>query len=163
MLAVIFLPLAAGMLVLGASPGLAARFLPFARTITGIAVIATVALCLAVYGEALLGVPGSLAVVALLVFFFALAAFSYWFAFGLRHEQKIVLSIGMTTRNLGAAVVPLLAVAQADQRAIVMVVLALPVMVMAALLSARWFARGAAADPCQYPERSLDSTEPGKP
>ena len=125
--------------------------------------IATLALCMVVYGEALLGVPGSLAVVALLVFHLVLAAFSYWFAFGLRHEQKIVLSVAMTTRNLGAALVPLLAVAETDQRAIVMVVLGLPVMVISALLSARWFGRSAAADPCQNPQRSSNSTEPVKP
>jgi hypothetical protein len=47
----------------------------------------------------------------------------YWLGFGLQYDQKVVLSTGMATRNLGATLAPLMA-ADRDQRAIVMVVLA---------------------------------------
>jgi BASS family bile acid:Na+ symporter len=141
LLVVIFLPLAVGMFVLRASPAFAFRAQPFVKKITALATIATAVLCVVVYGEGLLGVPGSFAVVAQLVFFSMLTALTYWLAFGLAHEQKIVLSLGMATRNLGAAFAPLLAVGEMDQRAIVMVVLALPIMVIVALLAAKWFGR----------------------
>jgi len=45
----------------------------------------------------------------------------------------------LATRNLGAALAPLFALADVDQRAIVMVVLGLPLMVVFARLSVRWF------------------------
>jgi bile acid:Na+ symporter, BASS family len=141
LLFVIFLPLAVGMAVLRARPAVASRVQPYVKTITGLATLATCVLCAMVYGKGLLGVPGSLALAAQLVFFFVLTAFSYWFGFGLPQEQKVVLSAGMATRNLGAAFAPLLSVADTDQRAIVMVVLALPVTVLFALLAAKWFGR----------------------
>jgi BASS family bile acid:Na+ symporter len=71
---------------------------------------------------------------------------TYWVAFGMPHEQKIVLSVGMTTRNLGAAMAPLLMVPDMDQRALIMVVLGLPLMVIFALLGVRLFGRNAATD-----------------
>jgi BASS family bile acid:Na+ symporter len=52
----------------------------------------------------------------------------------LPHEQKIVLSAGMATRNIGAALAPLLSIAEMDQRAIIMVVLGFPVMVIFGVL-----------------------------
>jgi len=141
LLAIILLPLAVGMLIRHQSADLAARAQPLVKKITGVATLATAALLLIVYGEALLGVPGTLAVAALLVYFAALAALSYWLAFGLGYAQRIVLSAGMTTRNLGAAMAPLFAAGGTDQEAMIMVVLGLPIMVAAALLAARWFGR----------------------
>jgi hypothetical protein len=61
----------------------------------------------------------------------------------LRHEQRIVLSTGMATRNIGAAMAPLFSIAEMDQRATVMVVLGFPLMVIVALLAAKWFGRPA--------------------
>jgi BASS family bile acid:Na+ symporter len=139
LLVVIFLPLAAGMVTLRGSPGVAGKAQPVVKKITGLATIATAVLCVVVYGKGLLGVPGSLAGAAQLVFFFVLTAFPYWFGFGLAGEQKIVLSAGMATRNLGAALAPLFSVADTDQRAIVMIVLALPIMVLFAMLAGKWF------------------------
>jgi hypothetical protein len=41
----------------------------------------------------------------------------------LHPDQKIVLSAGMATRNIGAALAPLFSIAEMDQPAIIMVVL----------------------------------------
>jgi BASS family bile acid:Na+ symporter len=84
-------------------------------------------------------------------------ACTYWCGFGLPHEQKIVLSAGMATRNIGAALAPLFSIAEMDQRAIVMVVLGFPMMVIFALLAAKWFGRPASID-----ERSLACSIPKK-
>jgi len=58
----------------------------------------------------------------------------------------ILLSTGMSTRNLGAALAPLFSIPEMDQRAIIMVVLGFPLMVRFALLAARWFGRPASTD-----------------
>jgi len=146
LIGVIFLPLAVGMLVLRGLPAVASRIQPVVKKITGLATITMGVLCVVVYGQGLLGVPGSFAVMAQFIFFFVMAAFTFWLGFGLRHDQKIVLSIGMVTRNLGAALAPLFSVADMDQRAIVMVVLGLPIMVIFARLAGRFFGPRAAAD-----------------
>jgi bile acid:Na+ symporter, BASS family len=139
LLTTIFLPLAIGMVVVRVSPALASKLEPWVKKVAGQAAIVMGVLCLIVYGKPLLWVPGSLAVLAQLIFLFVLTACPYWFAFGLKHNQKIVLSVGMTTRNLGAVLAPLFSIPEMDQRAIVMVVLGLPLMLIVAMLSAKWF------------------------
>ena len=77
------------------------------------------------------------------MFFGIVCLGTYWLGFGMPHEQKIVLSVGVTTRNLGACLAPLLSVPDMDQRATLMMVLALPIMVIVVKLGARWFVRSA--------------------
>ena len=132
--------------ILHASAGFASRIQPVVKKVTGIATLAMAVLALIVYGKELLGVRGSLAVAAQLLFFLIVTTFTYWFGFGLKPEQKIVLSAGMATRNCGAALAPLLSIPNADQRAIVMVVLGIPMMAIFAFLSAKWFGRPGSTD-----------------
>ena len=146
LLMVILLPLAIGMMILHASPASAASLQPFVKKTTTLATIALAALSIAVYGKDLLGVKGELALAAQIVFFLVVTTLPYWFGFGLPHEQKIVLSVGMASRNVGAALAPLFSVPGMDERAIVMVVLGFPVMVGFAFLSTKWFGHPAATD-----------------
>jgi BASS family bile acid:Na+ symporter len=139
LLIVVLLPLALGMLILRASPTIASRIHPLVKKTTGLATVAVLVLCALVYGKGLLGVGGSLAVISQVVFFSIATAFPYWLAIGLPRDQKIVLSAGMATRNVGAAMAPLFSIAQLDQRANVMVVLGFPVMVIAAWLAVKGF------------------------
>jgi BASS family bile acid:Na+ symporter len=103
-------------------------------------------LAVIVYGKGLLGVAGELAVLSQGIFFLIVTTLTYWCGFGLQPEQKVVLSAGMATRNCGAALAPLLSMAETDQRAIVMVVLAIPMMAVFGFLSARWFGLPASTD-----------------
>jgi BASS family bile acid:Na+ symporter len=139
LLIMVLLPLAVGMAVLRLSPPVAGRARPVIKGATLVATIATGILCVVVYGKGLLGIAGSLAVASHVLFFGVMTTFSYWLGFGLPSDRRIVLSAGMATRNLGAALAPLFALADVDQRAIVMVVLGLPLMVIFARLSVRWF------------------------
>lgn len=135
----ILLPLAAGMAILRASPNLASGIQPFIKKTTFVSAIAVFVMCMIIYGKGLLGVPGSFAVASQVLFFLIVTTCTYRFGFGLKHEQKIVLSTGMATRNLGAAFAPLLAVAEMDHRATIMLVLGIPMMVIFALLAVKWF------------------------
>jgi bile acid:Na+ symporter, BASS family len=137
----VLIPLAVGMVILRLSPAAATKIQPFVKKITGIATILVLILCLVVYGKGLLGAAGEFAVASQLIFFVIVSLFTYWFGIGLLHQQKVVLSAGMTTRNIGAALAPLLSVATMDQRATVMVVLALPMMVVVSLIAAKMFGR----------------------
>jgi BASS family bile acid:Na+ symporter len=146
LLLVVLLPLAAGMVILRASTSVASKIQPVVKKVTGIATIAMAVLALIVYGKELLGVRGSLAVISQVIFFLLVTTLTYWCGFGLQPGQKIVLSAGMATRNCGAALAPLLSMADTDQRAIVMVVLGIPMMVVFGFLAARWFGRPASTD-----------------
>lgn len=58
-------------------------------------------------------------------------------------SRRSVLALGMCTRNVGAAMVPLFSAAAVDQSAMIMVVLGVPMQLIFSLLAARWFARDA--------------------
>lgn len=68
-------------------------------------------------------------------------------SFGLPPGQKSVISLGMATRNLGAAFAPLFAIPHVDHRAIVMVALGVPMQTIFSLLTAIWLGRHAAGKP----------------
>ena len=141
LLLLILIPLAVGMTIAKAYVKMADKMKLVLKKITGLFTIFTIILLVLVYGKGMLGLPGSFALVSQFILFFVLCTFPYWFGFGLKHEQKIVESIGMSTRNLGAAMAPLFSDSSIDQKAFLMVVLALPVMVLFAWLSMKIFGR----------------------
>ena len=143
LLLVVLLPMAVGVIIRRQADAIASKMLPFVKKGAGLAGLVWCVLCLVIYGKSLLGVAGSFAVASELVFFGIIFFGIYWLGFGLPYEQKIVLSIGVTTRNLGACLTPLLSVPDMDQRASLMIVLALPIMVIVARLGAKFFGRSA--------------------
>ena len=137
LLIVVLLPMAIGVIIRRQADAFATKLLPFAKKVAGIFGLLWSVLCLVIYGKALLGVAGELALASELLFFGVIFLATFWLSFGLPYEQKIVLSIGVTTRNLGACLTPLLSVPDADQRATLMIVLALPVMIVVSLLGTK--------------------------
>jgi bile acid:Na+ symporter, BASS family len=141
LLMVVLLPMAIGVILRRKSEALAAKLQPGVKKLAGLAGLIWAILCLIIYGKGLLGVAGSYAVASQLVFFGIICLATYGLSFGLPHEQKIVLSVGITTRNLGACLAPLLSAPDMDQRATLMMVLSLPIMVIVVKLGAKWFGR----------------------
>jgi BASS family bile acid:Na+ symporter len=143
LLMVVLLPMAVGVILRLQAESIASKLQPVAKKLAGLAGLIWAILCLIIYGKGLLGVAGSFAVASQLVFFAIVCLATYWLSFGLRHEEKIVLSVGVTTRNLGACLAPLLSLPEMDQRATLMLVLSLPIMVLVARLGAKSFSRSA--------------------
>jgi BASS family bile acid:Na+ symporter len=143
LLMVVLMPMVVGTAILRASAATAAKIQPIVNGMTGVSTLAMLTLCVAVYGGGMLGSVGSLALLSQFVFFSIVTALPYWMGFGLPHEQKIVLCAGMATRNLGAALAPLLSAGDIDPRATIMIVLGMPTMVLFAFLATKWFGRPA--------------------
>lgn len=163
LLFLVLLPLAVGIAVKRISPAVAVSLFPGIRKTTAIATLLMLVLCAIAYGKDLASAVGSLAFGTQAVFFLIVTVAPYLFGRGLSHGQRSVLTLGMSTRNVGAAFAPLLAMPGVDQRAVVMVVIGVPMQVIASLLAARWLARrgktvGAniqtgATNETMYPER----------
>ena len=146
LLIVVLLPMGIGVLIRSKADPFATKFTPIAKKVAGLAGLIWCILCLVIYGKSLLGVAGQFAVASELLFFGIIFLGTFFLAFGLPYEQKIVLSIGVTTRNLGACLTPLLSVPDMDQRATLMIVLALFIMVIVTLLGTKWLGKAAVAD-----------------
>jgi BASS family bile acid:Na+ symporter len=143
LLALVLAPLVIGMAILYASPVVASRIQPIVKKTTGVATIVMLALCVAVYGKGFIGSAGSYATLTQIIFFSVVTATSYALAFGLQQAQKSVLSLGICTRNLGAAFAPLFTTSDVDERAIVMVALGVPLQTIFAFVAANWYRRRA--------------------
>ncbi len=140
---VMLIPLVTGMSILYFSETCASHIQPVVKRLTTVFTIVACTLSIMIYGQGVAGINLGWAIASLFVFFFILTSFPYWFGFGLGHDQKMILSIGMSTRNLGAALAPILSVELLDQRAIIMVGLGLPVMLLFAWVATKWFGRSA--------------------
>lgn len=137
----LLVPLAVGLALQRWAAPLASRMEPIVKKITGADTLLMLALCIFVYGEGFLSLLGSYAIGAQLVFFSAATLLPWVIGFGLPREQRIVVSLGMATRNLGAAFAPLFAVPGVDHRAIVMVALGVVMQASFSFAAATFYGR----------------------
>jgi bile acid:Na+ symporter, BASS family len=135
----ILIPLVIGMVILQLSQAFASKMLPVVKKITMVFTALTFIFIVIVYGKGIISVAGSLAIASQCILFLVLTLLPFLLGFGLKRDQKIIQSIGMSTRNLGAAIAPLFSVPATDQRAFIMVALALPIMVLFAMLAVKLF------------------------
>jgi len=138
----IVLPLLLGVLLRATYRMLAERISPYVRRVTLIDTLVMLALCILVFGKDFWAAIGSFAIGTQMLYYLILTLATYWLSPGLPPSQRSVLALGMTTRNLGAAFAPLLAMDGIDPRATVMVAIGAPLTVIGALLTAHWCARG---------------------
>jgi BASS family bile acid:Na+ symporter len=137
----ILFPLAIAMLIKEFYETFADSVQPYVKKTTSIATIIMLAAFVFVYYKDLLSAVGEFAILTLLVFFLITIVASYIFSFGLPTNQKSILSLGVSTRNLGAAFATLASMSQMDQRATVIVALAVPIQVIISLIAARFMGR----------------------
>ncbi len=152
----IMVPLAIGVAIRRAKELFAEKASPIVKKSTDINTIILAGLCLWLYGKDFLSAVGSYAIGAQILYYGILAAASYALSFKLTHGQKSVLSLGVSTRNIGAAIAPLFAVAGTDKRAITMCVLATFICLVLAPVTARVLVRFAPAGGTAQEKDSLE-------
>ncbi len=120
---------------------LAEKLHPACRRITLIDMAFMLVIVLWVYRADLAAMVGTWAIATQVLFYASVTAASYLSASGLSHSQKAVLALGVSSRNIGAAIAPLLAIAGTDPRTIAMAVMAVPITVICAFGAAPLLAR----------------------
>ena len=140
-LLIVVLPLVIGILIRGKSVAAANRMQPYVKKIVGISTIALFILIIIIHGKGFIASIGSYTSLSLVIYLSILATVPYWLGIGLQHKEKIVLSIGITSRNVGAALVPCVAIAGVDQRTTMTVLLSMFLMIILGLLMGKWFGR----------------------
>jgi BASS family bile acid:Na+ symporter len=148
----ITLPLAIGVALRAAAGTFAERSHTIVKKITGVDTLVLLAIVFWTYGKDFLGAVGSYAIGTQVLYYALVTAAAYGLGFGLPRSQRSVLALGLLTRNVGAAVAPLMAVPGTDQRAIVMCCLAMIITIAEGFGAAAVFARFArAAEPESTP------------
>jgi BASS family bile acid:Na+ symporter len=147
LLVMVLLPLLVGLAVFHVAPGVAASIRPLVGRVAAVAAVGLLALCAVMFGRGLATTFGSFAIGTQVLYLGLITTAGYALPRGLPQAQRSVLGLGLATRNVGAAIAPLLAAADIDPRAIVMVVLCVPLQIACSLAAAAWFARGAKPAP----------------
>lgn len=140
MLFLVFIPLVIGIAIQVRTKAFAIRIQPLVKKFTGVDTLIMLIVVVLLFGKGFIGAVGTYAIGAQVVFFTVIIAASYAFGFGMPRCQKSVISLGISTRNNGAALAPLFVAQGVDPNAIVMVSLGIPMMFLSSLIAARLFA-----------------------
>ena len=140
MLILVLIPLVIGVFIQNRSASFASLIEPYVKKFTGLDTLIMLILVVIIYGKGFIGSIGTYAIGTQAIFFTVITAASYALGFGMPASQKSVLSLGICTRNCGAALAPLFVAKGVDQSAIVMVTLGIPMMFGFAAIASRVFA-----------------------
>jgi bile acid:Na+ symporter, BASS family len=141
----VLVPFLVGLSVKRFAEPMAFRLYPLVKKTTDIITIVMIVAMAIAYGKGFIGSIGGYAIGTLILFVGGVTLATDRLGFGLKQGQKSVLTIGMCTRNIGAAMAPLMAI-KAESRSVVMVVLGIPVTLIFSFLAARWYASHAPQD-----------------
>lgn len=148
----VLVPLLIAMALRHFAPAAAARLFPVVKRIAGLFTLMVLIFVVVLYGKDMLNSMGSFAIGAQVIFLGGMALLSYVLGFGLKHEQRASLALGMGTRNIAAVFAVLMAIPSPDTRLVVMVVLVVPLSVLVAFAAASVFAARAGAPVASVPE-----------
>jgi BASS family bile acid:Na+ symporter len=113
---------------------------PRAGAIANVAGVVVLLLVTFQHGRDVMGTIGSFAIATQVVFVSAITLLAHLVGAGLRPDQRSVLPLGTSARNLGTALAPLTAI-ERDPRAMVMIAIGAPVTLAVSMFTARWLAR----------------------
>jgi len=82
----------------------ATKIFPAVRVLAKLSTLVMIVACLVVYGRAMLDTAGSFALLSMTIYMVAKGLITYRFGFGLKQNQRSVMSLGMLTPN-GAALI----------------------------------------------------------
>jgi BASS family bile acid:Na+ symporter len=141
MLFLVLIPLVAGIAVQKWRPSAASFLQPWVKKITAVDTVLMLLVVVVMYGEGFASAIGTWAMLAQVLFYTLTIFASYGLAFGVAPRRKSVLTLGLSTRNCGAALAPLLVSAGVAPEATVMVTLGIPMMVWFSAVAARTLGR----------------------
>jgi BASS family bile acid:Na+ symporter len=140
MLFLVMIPLVAGMAIQMRRPSAASFLQPYVKKITAVDTLLMLLVVVVIYAKGFVGAIGTWAILAQVLFFTLTIVASYALAFGVPPRRKSVMTLGLSTRNCGAALAPLLVAPDVAPEATVMVTLGIPMMVLFSAIAARAFA-----------------------
>ncbi len=137
----VLLPLLIGGAMRIKLPSLANKLLPVIKKIGGISLVVSLFLTLILYGQDMLGLIGTFAPGALILFFITITVVSYKFSIGLKKTQRSSVALGMCTRNIAAVFAAYFGIMNPPPGLFVMIVLVVPLAAIVATIAAHIFSR----------------------
>jgi bile acid:Na+ symporter, BASS family len=93
------------------------------KKLAGLSTLITIILCFLLYWELMISTAGSFALLSLTIFMVVIAMITYFLGFGLKQNERSVMSLGIGTRNIAAVLIGVLAIPNGDPRMLAMTIL----------------------------------------
>ena len=139
----LLVPLAIGAVIRHFWDTVATKIFPAVRVLAKLSTLLMVVTFLVLYGRSMLDTAGSLALLSMTIFMVAKGLITYRFGFGLKQNQRSVMSLGMFTPNGAAFIMAILTIPDADPRTLTMAVMWTVWSIALAAIAARMFAKQA--------------------
>jgi len=93
------------------------------KKLAGLSTLLTIILCFLLYYKTMWATAGSMAMLSLTIFMVVMGLISYYSGFGLNRSEKIVMSLGMGTRNIAAVLIGVLTIPNVKPNMVAMVII----------------------------------------
>jgi BASS family bile acid:Na+ symporter len=123
LLLTILLPLVIGAAVRHYVETAAIKIIPAVNVIAKLTTLAVIVWAAVIYGREMLATAGSFALLSMIVFMVVMGLITYRFGFGLKRNQRSVMSLGMLTRNGSVVLIATLSIPNVDPLIITYVVM----------------------------------------
>ena len=131
----VLIPLLIGVALRFYKPAVAAKIFPWVKKTSGIWLLLCLGTTLWIYGKQMLSTVGSFAPGAWVIFMVVMAVLPYWIGFGLKQNQRSVMALGQSSRNISAGFVAFFGITNPPEGMFLMVLLVVPLHVIIGLLS----------------------------
>ena len=131
----VLIPLLIGVAIKHYKATVADKIFPFVKKTGGIFLLICLAMVIWLYGKQMLETVGSFATAAWVIFMVLMAVLPYLFGFGMKQNQRSVMAIGQSSRNISAGFVAFFGITSPPEGMFVMVVLVVPLHVIIGLLA----------------------------
>jgi predicted Na+-dependent transporter len=131
----VLIPLLIGVAIRFYKPTGAAKFFPWVKKTGGLFLLLCLGTTLWIYGKEMLSTVGSFATAAWVVFMVVMAVVPYLIGFGLKQDQRSVMALGMSSRNISAGFVAFFGITNPPEGMFLMVLLVVPIHVIIGLLA----------------------------
>jgi BASS family bile acid:Na+ symporter len=151
MLLLVMSPLVIGIAIQLRRQSIASSLKEYVKKVTAVDTLLMLLVVVVMYGRGFAAAIGTWAILAQVLFFALTIVASYALAFGVPPRRKSALTLGLSTRNCGAALAPLFVAPNVAPEATIMVTLGIPMMVLFSMIAARVFAGWAVQDDATLP------------
>ena len=142
----LLLPLVVGAATRYYAETVATRIFPAVRGFALLTTLGMIVSCIVLYGPEMLDTAGSFALLSMTIFMVVMGLITYRFGFGLKQNQRSVMSLGMLTRNFAAVFAAVLVFPNLDPLVVTMIVMWVLWSIVLSAIAARIFGKKALPD-----------------
>ena len=119
----LLVPLLIGALIKTYAGNIADKLFNPVKKLAGLSTLLTIIFCFILYTGQMWATAGSMAMLSITIFSFAMGAIAYYTGFGLKRSEKVVMALGIGTRNIAAVLIGVLTIPNVAPNMVAMVII----------------------------------------